>query len=312
MSLKLLFAGSHEISAIILQALLDQGYPILGVLTQPDRPSGRGLQTHHFNPVKKLALTHHIPILQPASLRKPEIQAELAQYPADLMIVVAYGLIVPKAVLEMPKLGCWNVHVSLLPRWRGAAPVQRAIEAGDAVTGVSVMQMDEGLDTGPVYYQLSHQMTPQETGGTLHETLAHLGVTALLHTLTHHSEMTPFVQDDSLATYAHKIEKTEGTINWHENAEKIALKVRAFNPWPVCFTHLGDMTLRIWQAEALPTSSGKTPGQILKCAKDGILVACGEGTLNITALQLPNKRTMSAQEILNGHRSLFEPLPCLS
>ncbi|MBI2381818.1 MAG: methionyl-tRNA formyltransferase [Gammaproteobacteria bacterium] len=306
MSLRIVFAGTPEFAALHLQALLDAGHSVVAVYTQPDRPAGRG-QKLQPSPVKALALEHGLPVRQPASLKAPEAQAELAAFAPDLMIVVAYGLLLPQAVLDIPRLGCVNVHGSLLPRWRGAAPIQRAVLAGDAESGVGIMRMEAGLDTGPVLLEKRLSLAADETGGSLHDRLAALGCEALVEAL-------PGIADGSLkaspqpeagVSYAHKLAKEEARLDWRKTAAELERQVRAFNPWPVAETALGGDKLRIWQAAA-ETGSGQ-PGGILSADRNGILVACGSGALRLEQLQLPGGKPLSAQEILNGRGERFAP-----
>ncbi len=303
--LKILFAGTPEFAATTLQALLDSEHSVCAAYTQPDRPAGRGRKLK-ASPVKALAEAHGIPVRQPASLRDSEVQRELAGFGADIMVVVAYGLILPKAVLETPPLGALNVHASLLPRWRGAAPIQRAILAGDHETGVTIMQMDEGLDTGDMLLKVRTPINAEDTAQTLHDRLARLGAEALLETLRRlqAGSLTPEPQDDSQATYAAKIDKAEARIDWQQPAAAIDRQVRAFNPWPVAFTRLDGDNLRIWQARPLDAPSDAPPGTVLAEGREGIDVACGEGRLRITRLQLPGGRPLDAEAFLNAHHLL--------
>jgi methionyl-tRNA formyltransferase len=299
-SYNIIFAGTPHFSVSALQALVQSQHKVVAVYTQPDRPSGRGRKLTP-SPVKEEALKHHLPVYQPQSLKKPEEQQILADLNADLMVVVAYGLILPKAVLHAPRLGCINIHASLLPRWRGAAPIQRAIEAEDAETGVTIMQMDEGLDTGAMLYKARCAILPQDTSETLYARLAAIGADALLQTLQNLPDLSPVVQDPSLATYAHKITKEEAEIDWTLAAEVIARKVRGFNPWPVSYTFSGEAILRIWQAEVLnhPTIP-HSPGKILSSNAEGIVVATGKDVLRIQKLQFPGGRVLSVSDIVNA------------
>jgi methionyl-tRNA formyltransferase len=301
---RLVFAGAPEFAVPSLQALLDAGYPLAAVYTQPDRPAGRGRRVR-FGPVKTHALAANLPIHQPATLREPAIQAELTALAPDLLVVAAYGLILPPAVLAIPRLGCVNVHASLLPRWRGAAPIQRALLAGDVETGVCIMRMEAGLDTGPVYHRLAIPIAPDETGGSLHDRLSTLGARALIEALPGILDGTsrPEPQDDSHAIYAHKLDKAEAAIDWGEPAAAIERRVRAFDPWPVASTRLDGEVLRIWSARATAgDAAGASPGEVLATTRAGIEVATGCGRLRITRLQPPGKRTMDAQDFLNARR----------
>lgn len=299
-SYNIIFAGTPAFAAEVLDVLLKSPHHVVAVYTQPDRPSGRG-QKLMPSPVKALALAHELPVYQPTNLHNSEELRILAKYQADIMVVVAYGLILPKSVLETPRLGCINIHASLLPRWRGAAPIQRAIVSGDKETGITIMQMDQGLDTGPMLYKISCPIDPQDTSVSLHAKLAAMGANALLHTLMNFPTIKPEIQDNTLATYAHKIVKEEARINWYESAESIARKIRGFNPWPIMQTQAGEMILRIWEAVSLQKSSEqKDPGTIVAADAKGIEVLTGNGTLLIEKLQLPGGRVLSATDVVNA------------
>ena len=310
--LKIIFAGTPDFAAVHLQALLDSAHAVVAVYTQPDRPAGRGKKLL-ASPVKQLAAQHDIPVYQPQSLRDAAAQEELAALNADIMVVVAYGLILPQAVLDMPRLGCINVHASLLPRWRGAAPIQRAIEAGDPESGVAIMQMEAGLDTGPVLVERRCSITAQDTGGSLHDKLAALGGPALLEALQQLADGSaqPQVQDDAQANYAGKISKEEALIDWQRPAAELEQKIRAFNPFPVCWTTYndgkGEQRLRVYRAQLERGCHGDVPGTILGADAEGILVACGREALRLQILQLPGKKALPVEEILKGYRALFVP-----
>jgi len=303
--LRLIFAGTPDFAVPCLAALLDAGHEVIGVYTQPDRPAGRGRRLQ-MSPVKTLALDRGLAVYQPERLKDdPEAIEQLRKLGADLMVVVAYGLRLPSAVLEAPRLGCVNVHASLLPRWRGAAPIQRAILAGDTETGVCIMRMEAGLDTGPVFHRIATPIERHETGGTLHDRLAELGARALLEALPTivAGSPAPEPQDETQATYAHKLSKDEARIDWNTPAEAIERQVRAFNPWPVAQTTLEGATLRIWTAEAEGDASDSLPpGTVIGADRTGIRVATGSGALRITCLQPAGKRPMSAADYLNARQ----------
>lgn len=300
MHLKIIFAGTPHFAAAALEALLSQKFNVLAVLTQPDRPSGRGLQLTP-SPVKQLALRHQLPVLQPLSLKNNEIQRELATYEADVMVVAAYGLILPQAVLSLPKFGCLNIHASLLPRWRGAAPIQRAILAGDVETGITVMQMDVGLDTGDMLLKKACPINANDTSQTLHDTLANLGAEAIVEALRllEQNLLLPTPQDSTLATYASKLTKAEGQIEWSRPAAEIALAVRAYNPFPVASSTLNSTPIKIWQASVRTDMHGH-PGTLLAIDKYGICVACGTGALCLEVLQRPGAKALPVSQFLQG------------
>lgn len=305
-ALRLVFAGTPEFAAEHLKALLDTPHQIVAVYTQPDRPAGRG-QKLMPSPVKQLALQHGLPVLQPPTLRDPAAQEELRALAPDLMVVVAYGLILPQVVLDIPRLGCINSHASLLPRWRGAAPIQRAVQAGDAESGVTVMQMEAGLDTGPMLLKVTTPITAGDTGGRLHDRLAQLGPQAVVQAIAGLAAGTlqGEVQDDALATYAHKLNKDEARIDWSRPADELERLVRAFNPWPICHSTLDGQPLKVLAAE---TAEGRgQPGQILDASKDGLTVACGEGALRLTRLQLPGGKPLAFADLYNSRREQFAP-----
>lgn len=303
-ALRIVFAGTPEFAAEHLKALLDTPHQIVAVYTQPDRPAGRG-QKLMPSPVKQLAVQHGLPVLQPPTLRAPEAQAELAALQPDLMVVVAYGLILPQAVLDIPRLGCINSHASLLPRWRGAAPIQRAVQAGDAESGVTVMQMEAGLDTGPMLLKVSTPISTEDTGGSLHDRLARLGPPAVVEAIAGLAAGTlkGEVQNDALATYAHKLSKDEAKLDWSRPAVELERAVRAFDPWPVCHTTLNGEPLKVWAAR-LGEGRGE-PGKILGASRDGLLVGCGEGTLLLTRVQLPGGKPLAFADLFNSRREQF-------
>ncbi|SFF79076.1 methionyl-tRNA formyltransferase [Neptunomonas qingdaonensis] len=310
--LRIIFAGTPDFAASSLAALINSEHQVIAVYTQPDRPAGRGRKLK-ASPVKSLATSNDIPVFQPQSLKGSTEQAELAALNADLMVVVAYGLLLPKAVLDIPRHGCINVHASLLPRWRGAAPIHRSLLAGDAETGITIMQMDEGLDTGDMLYKSSCDIQPDDTSGSLHDRLAEIGATALIETLRiiQMDQLNPIKQNDADACYAHKLAKQEGLIDWSDNAEDICRQIRGLSPWPIAYTILESNTLRILKAspftEASPvTTTETTPGTILETRKDSLLVACGNGTaLAIERLQLPGGKPLLTRDVLNSRKELF-------
>lgn len=299
--LSILFAGTPEFAVPSLRALLGGPHRVVGVYTQPDRPAGRG-QRLTPSPVKALALEAGLEVRQPLSLKGPAEAEALAALAPDLMVVVAYGLLLPASVLAIPPLGCINVHASLLPRWRGAAPIQRAIESGDAETGVCIMGMEIGLDTGPVYLRRSLPIDVRDTAATLHDRLATLGAQALVEALPGIADGTLVAvpQEHSQATYARKLEKGEATLDWTRPAAELARRVRAFNPWPIAQTPWRGGLLRLWLAEALPGGVSGAPGQVMGASRAGIDVQCGEGILRITELQAPGRRPLTAAEFLNA------------
>ena len=305
--LRIIFAGTPDFAAVALTALFDSPHEVVAVYTQPDRPAGRGRKLKP-GPVKALALQHGIPVCQPLSLKPKQEQDELEKWQADVMVVAAYGLILPEAVLNIPRYGCLNIHASLLPRWRGAAPIQRAILAGDKETGVTLMQMDVGLDTGDMLLKETCLIEPGDTAQSLHDRLAEMGASTLLKVLDLLPDgLTPEPQDEQLACYASKLDKAEARLDWHQSAMQLARQVRAFNPWPVAQTRLADKVIRIWQAEALDSQTDARPGTLLKSDKTGFDVVCGKGVLHITLLQLPGGKAMDAAALLNGHPDLLLP-----
>ncbi len=306
--MRIVFAGTPDFAATALKALLAAGHNVVGVYSQPDRPAGRGRKLMP-SPVKQVALDAGLPVFQPDSLKPDDAQQELAALNPDVMIVAAYGLILPKAVLDIPTHGCLNIHASLLPRWRGAAPIQRAIAAGDGETGITIMQMDVGLDTGDMLLKTSTPIRPDDTGGRLHDRLAEMGGSAIVEALTSLSkgELTGEAQNDDEANYAHKLSKEEGHIDWTRSAPEIERLIRAFNPWPGTFTDLGDQRIRIHQAEALAQNSDKAPGTVLRREREGIDIACGTGSLRVTSVQLPGTRALSVNDLINGGKPVLMP-----
>ncbi|NAO95982.1 methionyl-tRNA formyltransferase [Halomonas sp. MG34] len=306
--LRVIFAGTPEFAASSLAALLESQHEVVAVYTQPDRPAGRGRKLTP-SPVKQLALEHSLPVYQPQTLKQPEAQAELAALNADIMVVVAYGLLLPQAVLDIPRLGCVNVHASLLPRWRGAAPIQRAIEAGDSVSGVTIMQMDAGLDTGAMLTEVRTPITNRTTGGDLHDRLAIQGANALINTLdalvTGTAQASP--QPEEGVTYAAKLSKAEAELDFAQPAQQLASKIRAFNPWPVAWCALGDDRLRLLMANVeegeQPPSA---PGTLLEHGVDHLRIACGidgREVLCVSSAQLPGGKAMDVRDLLNARHA---------
>lgn len=299
---RIVFAGTPEFAASALDALLKSGANIVAVYTQPDRPAGRGRKLQ-ASAVKQLALQHQLAVFQPPSLKDPEAQQQLAAQKADYFIVAAYGLLLPKAVLDIPSQACINIHASLLPRWRGAAPIQRAILAGDTQTGITIMHMDVGLDTGDMLLKKTCAISDSDTTSSLHDKLAALGGEAIVDFMQQAQSLLANAekQDDSLANYASKISKEEGCIDWQQSAAEISRRVRAFNPWPVCYCQLDDKTLRLWDAIALDEHSNTRPGTVIQCDKHAIRVNTGNGVLQLKRLQLPGGKPVDAQAFANAH-----------
>jgi methionyl-tRNA formyltransferase len=307
--LRLGFAGTPEFAVPALDALVGSRHSVVAAFTQPDRPAGRG-QIVRLSAVKKRALELNIAVHQPRSFKTPDAEAVLRELALDALVVVAYGLILPVAVLELPVLGCFNIHASLLPRWRGAAPIQRALLAGDEVTGITIMRMEAGLDTGPMLATRELAIASGDTGGTLHDRLARLGGELVVETLdavaAGRIEAVP--QPSLGITYAEKINKSEAAINWHDDVQRIQLRVRAFNPWPVAETTLNGLQLRVWDAAAVPTSarsaSASLPGDVIAVSPEGIDVACGRGALRIQRLQLAGRKPLAAAEFIKSQHLL--------
>jgi len=306
--LRLAFAGTPELAAIVLNDLLRHGtHSISFVITRPDKPAGRGRKRVQ-SPVKSMAEQRGLPVLQPQN--PSDLDPDKALVQMDVLVVVAYGMILPQEILGRPRLGCINVHTSLLPRWRGAAPMQRAIQAGDSKTGVTIMQLAAGLDTGDILLQQECAISPGETAGTLHDKLANLGGACLLEALQHleRQTITPRKQNQHLVTYANKISKREASINWDMTAMELERLIRAFNPAPVAHTVIQGVAMRVWEADVLPQSAQVlNPGTIIEIDVNGIIVATGEGMLRIKRLQLPGKKVITAKEFLNGHPDLLRP-----
>ena len=309
--MRLGFAGTPQFSVAALDALLGSRHPVVAVFTQPDRPAGRG-QTLQISAVKRRALDAGLPVLQPASFKTPDAAAALDRLQLDALVVVAYGLILPAAVLALPKLGCFNIHASLLPRWRGAAPIQRALLAGDTTTGVTIMRMEAGLDTGPLLATREVRIGERETAGSLHDRLAPLGGELLVETLDAIAAGSAREQPQSQfgITYAEKITKAEALIDWREAAISILRRVRAFNPWPIAETRMNGAQLRVWDAElvpgtpaAPPSAAAPPPGSVVAASSAGIDVACGRGALRLLRLQLAGRKPLAAPEFLKSQRA---------
>jgi methionyl-tRNA formyltransferase len=311
--MRIAFAGTPDFAVPALLALVSSSHTVVGVLTQPDRPKGRGRQIA-ASPVKEAALAHGLPVSQPQTLKDEAGRADLASWQPDALVVVAYGLILPRAALTLPRLGCLNIHASLLPRWRGAAPIQRAVQAGDAVGGVTIMLMDVGLDTGPMLLKKEVPIARTDTGGSLHDRLAAVGASAVLEALDGYSRgtLTPIPQPTEGVTYAAKIEKAEALIDWRRDALEIERQVRAFNPWPVAETRMNGEQLRVFEASAEGSDHGdfgrttvgaggeSEAGTIVDVGEDAIVVQCGTGCLALRQVQRPGRRTVSAADFARG------------
>ncbi|MEZ8863205.1 methionyl-tRNA formyltransferase [Vibrio sp. 10N.247.311.51] len=306
-SLRIVFAGTPDFAARHLAALLSSEHEVVAVYTQPDRPAGRGKKLT-ASPVKNIALENNIPVYQPENFKLDEAKQELAELNADIMVVVAYGLLLPQVVLDTPRLGCINVHGSILPRWRGAAPIQRSIWAGDKETGVTIMQMDIGLDTGDMLSIATLPIEVTDTSASMYEKLAGLGPDALVECLADiaSGKAVAEKQDDELANYAKKLSKEEARINWSDEAAHIERCVRAFNPWPMSHFEAAENSIKVWQSRVAEQTSDKPAGTILQADKTGIYVATGQGVLVLEQLQVPGKKAMSVQDILNSRASWFE------
>jgi len=309
--LRIVFAGTPDFAASSLEALVSQDYNVVAVYTQPDRPAGRGKKIQK-SPVKDVAEQHDIPVFQPVNFKDDADQQDLKSLNADLMIVAAYGIILPKVVLDTPKQGCINIHASLLPRWRGAAPIQRAIQAGDTETGITIMQMDVGLDTGNMLWKKQIPIEQSDNGGSLHDRLAKLGAEAMLEALEQlssdpsSSQLMNEEQDDQLAIYAHKLSKQDAQIDWSMSAESIALTLRAFNPWPVAFTVEAGERIRLFEAHVISEVHSKAPGTIINKSREGIVIACGENALSIQKLQLSGSKAIAVSDFVNGGKAMLD------
>ncbi|MEC8158467.1 MAG: methionyl-tRNA formyltransferase [Pseudomonadota bacterium] len=308
--LRVVFAGTPAFAARHLTELLASEHEVIAIYTQPDRPAGRGKQLT-ASPVKAVAQEHAIPVFQPLSLQSLEEEAALQVLKPDVMVVVAYGLLLPRKILDVPAFGCINVHASLLPRWRGAAPIHRAIEAGDQETGITIMRMDEGLDTGAILKIAKTSISASHTTGTLTDELETLGAKLLISTLDSLPALLNEAVDqpDNGITYAHKISKAEAIIDWSQSTASITQKMRALSPVPGCFTLLGDQRIKLWEASAVPNNGGndRVPGTIISLSKEGLIVTTGDGLVSITRLQLPNRKPLSIADIVNGNPAPFSP-----
>jgi methionyl-tRNA formyltransferase len=310
---RIVFAGTPDFAAIALKALLAAKYNVVGVYSQPDRPAGRGRKLLP-GPVKQAALDAGIAVFQPDNFKMEDARQQLADLQPDVIIVAAYGLILPASVLSIPVHGCLNIHASLLPRWRGAAPIQRAIAAGDPESGITIMQMDEGLDTGAMLLKVSTPIHPEDTGGSLHDRLAELGGNAIVSALQllEQNTLKPQAQQNVQACYAHKLAKQEGQIDWHSDAQSIERLIRAFNPWPGTFTDLGDQRIRLHLAQVQKHKQEQngqkaSPGTVLARQREGIDIACGEGVLRVNQVQLPGARAQSVNDLINGGKQILLP-----
>lgn len=303
--MRLIFAGTPEFAKIALAALIKANETVLAVYTAPDRPAGRG-QKLQMSAVKSFALSHELPVYQPTTLRDPNVQQTMADLKPDLMIVAAYGFILPPAMLTLPRFGCINIHASLLPKWRGAAPIQHALLAGDTHTGITIMQMDAGLDTGALLLQKTYAIAPDETSATLFDRLATLGAATLLETLAQFNTLRPIAQPEEQACYAPKIAKIDALVNWQNSAWELDCKIRAFNPWPVAYTHLGDELVRIWQAKPVSMSSTHAePGTIIALTDQAICVATADGVLALHELQFAGGKRLPVSIILQTKAEKF-------
>ena len=308
--LKIIYAGTPDFAVPALQALIDSSHEVVAVYAQPDRPAGRGRKVQ-FGPVKQVAVDADIRVEQPLSLKDIDAQEILASFNADIMVVAAYGLILPQVVLDMPNHACLNIHGSLLPRWRGAAPIHRAIQMGDAETGVTIMQMAAGLDTGDMLLKVKCPITVEDTGQTIHDRLASDGADALLEVLDllQADKLNPEVQDESHTSYAHKLNKAEAEIDWSLPATQIDQTIRAFNPWPVAFTLFNGKPLRIFMSKLESMTTKEPAGTVISESPEGICIATGDGVLSFSRLQLPGKKAMDVRDFLNGRSLLDRKLP---
>lgn len=302
--LKIVFAGTPDFAAQHLKALLNSSHRVVAVYTQPDRPAGRGKKLQP-SPVKQLALEAELPVIQPQSLKQEEAQTELSSIDFDIMVVVAYGLILPKVVLDIPRLGCLNVHGSILPKWRGAAPIQRSIWAGDNETGVTIMQMDVGLDTGDMLLKKYLPIEANDTSASMYDKLAVLGPIGLVETLDNLDSLSPEAQDNKFASYASKLEKSEGLLNWQQSAQQLDRNIRAFNPWPGTWCEIEGKNIKVWEAVIEEETSTLPPGTIVSVDKSGVSIQTGTNILKLIRLQIPGKKQQPFADILNAKPSWF-------
>ena len=302
--MRIIFMGTPDFSVGTLEALVEAGHEVVLAVTQPDKPKGRGKEMQ-FTPVKECALRHGIPVFQPKKVRDPECVEELKKYQADVCVVIAFGQILPKEILEMTPYGCINVHASLLPSYRGAAPIQWAVIRGEQISGVTTMQMDEGLDTGDMLEKTEIILDEKETGGSLHDKLAEAGAKLCVHTLDKlvQGDLTPQKQGESPTEYARMLDKKLGDINWEQSAVEIERLIRGLNPWPSAYTDWNGKTMKIWEADAVPgENTEKAPGTITDVTKDDFAVQTGDGQLRVRALQIPGKKRMEADAFLRGYQ----------
>ena len=306
--LKIIYAGTPDFAVPALQALIASPHQVVAVYTQPDRPAGRGRKIQ-FGPVKQVAVDAAIEVQQPVSFKDIDAEKILAAYQCDVMVVAAYGLILPQNVLDLPIYGCFNIHGSLLPRWRGAAPIHRAIQSGDSETGVTIMQMAAGLDTGDMLLKMACPITAEDTSQTIHDRLASDGADALLQVLESINDLNPEIQDETQTSYAQKLNKAEAEIDWSKSAIEIDRTIRAFNPWPVAFTLYDGKPLRIFMSKVLDKKTDEPAGTVIAETNNGIEIAAGNGVLSFSRLQLPGKKEMDVRDFLNGRSLLGIKLP---
>jgi len=301
--LRIIYAGTPEFAVPALEALIGSQHEVIGVYTQPDRPAGRGRKVK-YGPIKQIAVDNNIEIQHPLSFKDTNSKEIFTNYQCDVMVVAAYGIILPQDILDTPKYGCINIHGSLLPKWRGAAPIHRAIQNGDNETGVTIMQMAAGLDTGDMLLKKACPITATDTGQTIHDRLANDGAKALLDVLNSIDSLAPEKQDEELTCYAEKLKKSEANIDWNKSAVEIDRTIRAFNPWPVAFTSFNDKPLRIFMSSVIDKNTTEQPGTVIAETKDGIEVSTGKGILSFSRLQLPGKKAMNTSDFLNGQSML--------